>query len=53
MGKAALAKHLKEISMGKGEYAMYLQYRGRVETQIDTLKQLFEEMNRRSKVSVQ
>lgn len=52
MGKEALAKHLKGISMGQSEYKMYLEYKGRVETQITTLKQLFEEMNRRAQERV-
>lgn len=34
MGKEALAKHLKSISMGQREYKMYLEYKGRVENQI-------------------
>jgi hypothetical protein len=35
--------------MGKKEYEMYMEYKGRVENHIGTLRSIFEEMNQRSK----
>ena len=50
--QAALAEHLKDISMGEREYKIYCDYKARVENHITTLRNLFEEMMRRSKERV-
>lgn len=47
--KEGLETRLAEISLGKGTFDVYLQYRERVQREIGQLKGIMEELNRRAK----
>ena len=49
MAKEGLNRRLKEISLGKGAFGMYLEYRTRVEGEISELRGLVDEIARRAK----
>lgn len=44
----ALAKRLSDISMGRSDYETYLRFKSRVAKEIDQLRNVFEELARRS-----
>jgi MoxR-like ATPase len=52
MGKEALRKRLDDISLGKGSFEAYLEYRDRVRGEIASLQNLMDEIARRAKERV-
>ena len=52
MAAEALAKRLEEISMGKTDYKTFINFKAKVDREIDQLRTVFDELSRRSKERV-
>lgn len=52
MAAEALANRLKEIAMGKTDYKTFINFKAKVDREIDQLRTVFDELSRRSKERV-